>query len=108
MTELEQVVEAVRQGLDNAENYGSAIVGISRSEAQALINAAQLAGPLQERCQLLGRALAAVWSLVGDEDQRAIMALLEAPAGAGKTLPALSLIQMLERKGAMGGIYEKR
>ena len=92
MTELEQVVEAVRQGLDNAENYGSAIVGISRSEAQALINAALLVVPLQERCQLLGRALAVIWALVDEENQRVITAFLD--------VPALSMIEKLERKDA--------
>lgn len=100
MNELQQVVDDVARGINSAEHYGSVIVGISRAEARCLIDAAQLVAPLQERCELLGRALAAVWSLVGEEDQRAITALLDVPAGAGKTLPALSLVQMLEGRGA--------
>lgn len=100
MNELQQVIEDVGRGLVNAEHYGSAIVGMSRAEANALIDAAQLVAPLQERCELLGRALAAVWSLVGEDDQRTIMTVLDAPCGPGKTMPALSLVQMLERKGA--------
>lgn len=44
--------------------------------------AEQLSALLRDRCQLLGRALAAVWSLVGEEDRRPIMAVLDAPTGA--------------------------
>lgn len=90
----------MRRGVDGAENYGSAIVGISRSEVRQLLDAAQLVPLLQERCQLFGRALAAIWTLVNEEDQQAIAEFLDVPAGAGKTMPALSLVQMLERKGA--------
>jgi len=98
VNELQQVVDDVARGINSAEHYGSVIVGISRAEARCLIDAAQLVAPLQERCELLGRALAAVWSLVGEDDQRTIMAVLEMPAGAGKTLPALSLLKMLDRR----------
>lgn len=98
MNELQQVVEDVEQALDSTENYGSPVVGISRSEAKVLIDAAKLVPLLQERCQLLGRALDALWSVVGEEEQREIADLLDVPAGDGKT--ALTLAQMLERKGA--------
>lgn len=88
MSELQQVIDDVAKGIASVENYGSEIVGISKHEAQTLIAAAQLTAPLQERCELLGRALAAVWSLVGEEDQRAIMTVLDASAGSGNTLSA--------------------
>ena len=100
MNELQQVIEDVARGLTNTENFGSAIVGISKDEARVLINAAQLVAPLQERCELLGRALTAVWSLVSEEEQQALAEYLDVPAGAGKTLPALTLVQMLERHGS--------
>lgn len=78
----------------------AALVAVVEQREQLLVDAAQLVAPLQERCKLLGRALAAVWSLVGEEDQRAIMSVLDVPAGSGKTAPALSIVQMLERKVA--------
>lgn len=104
MNELQQTIEDVARGINNAEQYDSQIVGMSRSEARMLIDAARLAPLLQERCELLGRALTAVWSLVSEEDQQALAEYLDVPAGAGKTLPALSLVQMLERHE---GKYEK-
>lgn len=88
-------------GMDGLEP--ASLVAVVEQRERQLIDEAQLVAPLQERCQLLGRALAAVWSLVGEDDQRAIMALLDSPAGAGKTMPALSLVQMLERKDASKG-----
>lgn len=106
MNELQQVVDRITGHLARIENLTSAMqilpstVVLSLGEAQTLIDAAQLVGPLQERCQLLGRALAAVWSLVGEEDQRAIMAVLDTPCGPGKTMPANVLMRMIERKGA--------
>jgi hypothetical protein len=100
VNELQQVVEDVGQALGSIENYGSSIVGISRSEARQLLDAAQLVPLLQERCELLGRALTAVWSLVDEEDQLEIAELLGVPAGAGKSLPAATIVQMLERKGS--------
>lgn len=68
---------------------------------EALRERAELVEPLQERCQLLGRALAAVWSLVGEEDQRAILAGLHTPTADGKTLPASTLVQLLEGRSAV-------
>jgi hypothetical protein len=100
VNELEQTIDEVAKGISGAENYGSAIIGISKDEAQTLINAAQLVAPLQERCQLLGRALSAVWSLVNEEDQQTIAEFLDVPHTGGKTLPASTLVQMIERRGA--------
>lgn len=64
----------------------------------ALYEATTLNGLLQERCQLLGRALAALWTLISDEDRQEIAQFLDVPVGAGKMLPA-PLLQMLERRG---------
>lgn len=99
MNELQQVIDDVRRGIDNAENYEAAIVGISRSEAQTLINAAQLVAMLQARCELLSRAVNAMWGLVSDEDQQAIAALLD-PTGTGQPIPPGTLVIMVKRKGA--------
>lgn len=99
MNELQQVIDETAGQLAHAKQAGCYVL-LGTDLAQQLIDAADLVAPLQERCQLLGRALAAVWSLVGEDDQRAITALLDVPAGSGKTAPALSLVQMLERKGA--------
>lgn len=107
MNELQEVIDKTTGQLAHAAQAASYAVLLGTGEAKTLVDAAQLVGPLQDRCQLLGRALAAVWSLVGEEDQRALMAVLDVPAGSGKTAPALSLVQMLERKGATvndGGI----
>lgn len=92
MNELQQIIDDVRRGINNAENYGSVIVGISRSEAQALLDAAQLVAPLQERCELLGRALAAIWTLVSEEDRRMIASSLE--------VSARTVIEKIDRRGA--------
>lgn len=100
MSELQEAIEETTGQLAHAKQAASYSVILNLSEVQRLVDAAQLVAPLQERCQLLGRALAAVWSLVGEEDQQAIMAVLDVPAGSGKTAPALSIVQMLERKGA--------
>ena len=90
MTELQQVIGDITRALGNPENSGSAIVGISRDEAKVLLDAAQLVAPLQERCQLLGRALTAVWTLVDEVTQAEISEILDVPAGA--------LVQMMERR----------
>ena len=66
---------------------------------EALRERADLVDPLQERCQLLGRALTAIWGLVGEEDRQEITAVLDAPAGSGKSAPALTIVKMLGRKG---------
>ena len=100
MKDLQTTIEDVARAIGNAERGGSPIVGVSKEEARQLIDAAQLVVLLVERCQLLGRALAAVWSLVSEEDRQEITAVLDAPTGAGKTLPAVDLVQLLERKGA--------
>ena len=106
MNEVQQVVDRITGHLARIESITSAMqirpstVVLSLDEAKTLIDAAQLVGPLQERCQLLGRALAAVWGLVSEEDQRAVMDVLQAPCGPGKTLPANVLVEILERKGA--------
>ena len=92
MNELQQVIDEVARGISGAENFGSEIIGISRHEAQTLINAAQLVAPLQERCELLGRALTAVWGLVSEDDQRVINACLD--------VPARKVIEKIERRGA--------
>jgi hypothetical protein len=97
--ELKRTIEDVARGLYSAENSGSPIVGISKDEARQLIEAAQLAPLLQERCELLGRAVNAMWELVGAEDQQAIAAMLD-PTGTGQPIPAGTLILMIERKGA--------
>jgi hypothetical protein len=80
VNELQHVIEDVTKGISNAEQYDSAIVGMSRQEAQALIDAAQLVAPLQERCQLLGRALAAIWGLVSEHDRQAIAEIIDVRA----------------------------
>ena len=84
-------------GMDGLEP--ASLVAVVEQRERESIDAAQLVAPLQERCQLLGRALTAVWSLVGEEDQRAVMDVLQAPCGPGKTLPANVLVELLERKG---------
>ncbi len=99
MNGLQQVIEDVARGLANTENFDSAIVGISKDEARLLIDAARLAPLLQQRCELLGRAVNAMWGLVAEEDQQAIAALLD-PTGTGQPIPPGTLVIMLERKGA--------
>lgn len=93
MNELQDVIDETTGQLAHAAQAASYTVLLSTDEARQLINAAQLVAPLQDRCQLLGRALAAVWSLVGEDDQRAIMAVLDAPSSSGKTLPATTLVR---------------
>ena len=87
MNELQTVVDNVRGQLAHMATAGSYTVSLDRDEAQRLVDAAQL----QERCLLLGRALTALWSLVSEEDQRAIMALPHAD----------KLLQVIERRGAI-------
>lgn len=100
MNGLQEVIDETAGQLAHAKQAGCYVL-LGADLAEQLIDAAQLVGPLQERCQLLGRALAAIWSLVGEDDQRAVMAVLDAPTSAGKTMPTNVLVQILERKGAM-------
>lgn len=81
MSELQEAIEETTGQLAHAKQAASYSVILNLGEAQLLVDAAQLVSPLQERCQLLGRALVAVWSLVGEEDQQAIMSVLDTPAG---------------------------
>lgn len=101
MSELQQVIDEIAGQLAHMPQCGSYSVMLDQDEAQQLIDAAQLMAPLQERCELLGRALAAIWSLVDEEYQREIMSVLDAPTADGKTLPASTLVELLERKDAM-------
>lgn len=99
MNELQEVIEETTGQLAHAAQAASYTVLLGTDEAKTLVDAAQLVAPLQERCQLLGRALTAVWSLVGEEDQRALMAVLDVPAGSGKTAPAVAFAELRERFG---------
>lgn len=94
MIELQDAITATAGQIAGAKVAASYTVILTTGEAQLLVDAAQLVSPLQERCQLLVRALSAVWSLVGEEDQRMIMAMLPTPT-------ASTLVQLIERKGAM-------
>lgn len=105
MNELQQVIDRVTGHLARIEALTSATqilpstVVLSLGEAQALVDAAQLVPLLQERCELLGRAVTAVWSLVSEEDQVAITAGLDVPAGSSKTAPAVAFAELRERFG---------
>lgn len=92
----------VAERLTGGEAVATIIVeGVNERDERDRLRAelAELQSLLQERCVLLGRALAAVWSLLGEEDQQALMAVLDLPSGTGKTMPAKILVEMLERKG---------
>jgi len=47
---------------------------------------------MTERCDLLNRVIKVLWALVGEEDRKAINALLAMPPGDGKTRPATAII----------------
>lgn len=72
MNELQKVINIVTGQLALAKQVASYSVLLTTAEAQVLIDAAQLTPLLQERCELLGRAVTAVWSLVSEEDRQAI------------------------------------
>lgn len=78
------------------EDIVDCIVDAAVAQSEGLVRTNQL---LAERCELLGRALAAVWSLVSEDDQQAITALLDVRAGAGKTRPAAAFAELRERFG---------
>lgn len=99
-TVLQETINSIRGKMADVVQAGSYAVILNTVELQIILDASELSEPLQERCELLGRALTAIWGLVSEEDRQEITALLDVPAGSGKTAPALTIVQMLERKGA--------
>jgi len=77
MNELQEAIEKTTGQIAGAKTTASYTVILGIDEAQRLVDAAQLAPLLQERCELLGRALNAVWCLVSEEDQKALTAVLD-------------------------------
>ena len=103
MSELQAAIEETLGQIAGARTAASYSVVLSISEAQLLVDAAQLAGPLRERCGLLGRALNAIWGLVSEEDQQALTAVLEKAAGRGIFRRGMTVIRGdVDRYEAMG------
>lgn len=77
MNELQGAIEEITGQIAGAQTTASYTVILGIAEARQLVDAAQLVEPLQQRCELLGRALNAVWCLVDEDSQKAITSLLE-------------------------------
>ena len=91
MRELQQVIDETTGQLAHAAQAASYRVLLGTDEAKALVDAAQLVSPLQERCELLTRALNGIYTLVSGDT-------LPAGVPASETLDAL-----LTELGVHGG-----
>lgn len=88
-----EVAERMRRAEQRVDELLAALAAMTQRASKA----EEMSTLLQERCELLGRALDAMWDLVGEEDQQAIMVQMDAP---GAPSPATTFMQMLEQRGA--------